>query len=120
MVLKGARHAIVSPFFMVQRINLSGGRLLYRADKHRWRIKGRGPGSPPPHPFIFVRDKGIAEGRKAGRQVTTPPPLPSLAHGLDPSLNTEHEQGGNKRKRIMSGYNWKRLTRARIENIELK
>ena len=73
-------------------------------------------GAPPP-PLIFVRDKGIAEGRKAGRQVTTP--LPSLAHGLDPSLNTEHEQGGNKRKRIMSGYNWKRLTRARIENIEL-
>ena len=75
-------------------------------------------GAPPP--LIFERDKGIAEGRKAGRQVTTPPPLPSLGHGLDPPLNTEHEQGGNKRKRIMSGYNWKRPTRARIKNIELK
>ena len=41
-------------------------------------------GAPP---LIFVRDKGIAEGRKAGRQVTTPP-LPSLAHGLDPPLNS--------------------------------
>ena len=46
-------------------------------------------GAPPPPPLIFERDKGIAEGRKAGRQVTTPP-LPSLGHGLDPPLNTEH------------------------------